>query len=202
MLKQILQIIFPGAEEKNPGTLTAYLEQVQLNLGFAYCGVLCYDDYARKLVAAVKYTKNRELIPIIQKAFLQYAPAKQADFLIPVPLNPLRLRDRGFNQSEEFAKTYAAFYGIPLCGDLVYRAVNTQKLAALSPAAREKETADIFQVWENKQKLLENKRILIVDDIITTGHTVRNLANALARYNPASIEILGVFRPKTSAPAA
>ncbi|GBR77591.1 hypothetical protein RDn1_250 [Candidatus Termititenax dinenymphae] len=194
MLKQILQILFPAPEH---GNLTVCLESAQLKIRYPYCGVFEYDDNAKKIVAAVKYHKNRELIPFIQQEFLKHAPAKKADLLIPVPLNPLRYQERGFNQAEEFVRTYAALHGIALRSDIVYRGRNTTKLAALSPDARQKETADIFQVWENKQKELAGKRIIIADDIITTGSTVKNLADVLAKYAPESIEILGVFRPTT-----
>jgi len=135
------------------------------------------------------------LIPFIQKILLKNAPKIEADLIIPVPLNPLRYQERGFNQAVEFFKLYADYHNIPLRPDIVYRAQNTQKLAGLSPDERHKETFDVFQVWGDKQKLLENKCVLIVDDIVTTGNTVKNLANALAKYNPAGIEILGMFRP-------
>ena len=195
MLEQILKIIFPAANDY--GNLTPCAEQIPADLAYTHTGVFLYDENARRLVKAIKYEKNRELIPIIQKEFLRCAPAKKADFIIPVPLNPLRFAERGFNQAEEFVRSYAEFHGIPIRSDIVYRGTNTQKLAALSSGERAKATANIFQVWENKRDLLENKRILIVDDIITTGSTVKNLADVLSHYKPAGIEILGVFRPQS-----
>jgi ComF family protein len=211
MLKQFWNLLFPqkcavcgGAAENSPlcpncGRWRPYHEHSQLALGYKYSALFEYDETAKKIIAQIKYRKNRELIPFVQEAILRHAPKIDADLLIPMPLNPLRRQERGFNQSEEFFKPYAAYQHIPLRGDLVYRGRNTQKLAALSPAERAKETADIFQVWENKRAELKNKKILLVDDIITTGATLKKLAEVVAQYNPASIEILGVFRPKLQA---
>jgi ComF family protein len=173
-----------------------YYENKPLNIGWPYRGIFEYDDRVKKIIAALKYQKNRELTPFIQKAFLAAAPPLKADMLVPVPLNPLRLKERGFNQAAEFVLPYARYHGIELRVDIVYRAENTAKLAALSPAQRQKETADIFQIWQNKRDELAGKQILIVDDIITTGGTVKKLAEKIAECAPASIEILGVFRPK------
>ncbi|GBR74089.1 putative amidophosphoribosyltransferases [Candidatus Termititenax aidoneus] len=172
-----------------------YHEHSQLALGYKYLGLFEYNETARKILAQIKYQKNRELIPFIQKSLLRHAPKIAADLLIPAPLNPLRRQERGFNQAEEFFRTYAAYYHIPLRADIVYRGKNTQKLAALSPAERERETADIFQVWANKEAELKNKKILLIDDIITTGNTLKKLAETIARCAPASIEIISVFRP-------
>jgi ComF family protein len=207
MLKQFWNLLFPqkcavcgGAADRSPlcpncACLRPYHEHSQLALGYKYLGLFEYDKTARKILAQIKYQKNRELIPFIQKSLLQHAPKIAADLLIPAPLNPLRWQERGFNQAEEFFRTYAAYYHIPLRADIVYRGRHTQKLAALSPAERAKETTDIFQVWTNKAAELKNKKILLADDIITTGNTLKKLAEIIARHAPASIEIISVFRP-------
>jgi len=208
MLKQFWNILFPvkcvvcgDTLESVPlcarcRDLPVYLESQQLNLGYKYCGVFLYEEKARKIISAIKYQCNRELIPYIQKLFLEKAPVVSADLIIPVPLNPLRLQKRGFNQAEEFVRLYANYHGIEMRGDIVYRAENTQKLAELSPTLRRQTIQNIFKVWENQAHKLKNKRILIVDDIITTGTTIKSLADTIQNYQPASIEILGVFRPK------
>ncbi|MDR1452416.1 MAG: hypothetical protein LBJ25_00365 [Candidatus Margulisbacteria bacterium] len=211
MLKQFWNLLFPqkcvvcgGAVDNallcsNCGRLRPYQERSPLTLGYKYLALFEYDEIARKIIAQIKYQKNRELIPFVQEALLRAAPQIDADLLIPMPLNPLRQQERGFNQSAEFFKTYAAYQHIPLRGDLVYRGRNTQKLAALSPAEREQETAAVFRVWENKRAELKNKKILLADDIITTGNTLKKLAEVIAQCAPASIEILGVFRPALQA---
>lgn len=208
MLKQFWNIFFPikcvacgDTLQSVPlctncqGSLPLYLENQQLDLDYKYQAVFAYEEKARKIIAAVKYQRNRELIPYIQKLFLEKAQLISADLIIPVPLNPLRLQERGFNQAEEFVRLYANYHNIELRSDIVYRAEHTQKLAELSPAERQKKTKNIFQVWENKCHKLKDKKILIVDDIITTGTTVKNLADTIQKYQPANIEILGVFRP-------
>ena len=207
MLKQFWNLFFPqkcvvcgGPADNAPlcpscGRLRPCQERRQLALGYKYLALFEYDTTARKIIAQIKYQKNRELIPLVQEALLWQAPKIDADLLIPMPLHPLRRQERGFNQVEEFFKTYAAYQHIPLRSDLVYRGRNTQKLAALSPAEREKETTDIFQVWENKGAELKNKKVLLADDIITTGNTLKKLAEVIAQSAPASIEIIGVFRP-------
>ena len=207
MWKQLLNILFPvkcvgcGRSQDNTllcpscGQFLPYNNKDALPLDHKHFVLFTYDDRAKKIIAQIKYHKNRELIPFIQKILLKNAPKIEADLIIPVPLNPLRYQERSFNQAEEFFKLYAEYHNIPLCSDIVYRAKNSQKLAGLSPDERQKEIVDIFEIWAEKQKLLENKRILIVDDIITTGSTVKNLAYTIQKHHPASIEILGVFRP-------
>lgn len=211
MLKQFWSLLFPqkcavcgGPADNAPlcsscGRLRPYHESRQLALGCKYLGLFEYDETAKKIIAQIKYQKNRELIPLVQEALLREAPKISADLLIPMPLNPLRQQERGFNQVEEFFKTYAAYHHIPLRNDLVYRGRNTQKLAALSPAERKKETTDVFQIWENKRAELKNKKVLLADDIITTGVTLKKLMEVVAQCAPASVEILGVFRPAAQA---
>ncbi|MDR2429194.1 MAG: phosphoribosyltransferase domain-containing protein, partial [Candidatus Margulisbacteria bacterium] len=62
-----------------------------------------------------------------------------------------------------------------------------------------KETTDVFQIWENKRAELKNKKVLLADDIITTGVTLKKLMEVVAQCAPASVEILGVFRPAAQA---
>lgn len=117
MLKQFWNLLFPqkcvvcgGAADRSPlcsncARLRPYHEHSQLTLGYKYLGLFEYDEPARKILAQIKYQKNRELIPFIQKSLLQHAPKIAADLLIPAPLNPLRRQERGFNQVEEFFQT-------------------------------------------------------------------------------------------------
>lgn len=111
---------------------------------------------------------------------------KQFDCVIPIPLHWQRYAQRGFNQAEEIAKVISAAHGIPVsCG--VKRAKATEYQASLEYEGRQKNVADVFKLAHSARADYRDKHLLIVDDVMTTGATLKALARVLAECKPASI---------------
>lgn len=103
----------------------------------------------------------------------QLAPV---DCLVPVPLHPARLRERGFNQSAEIAAGLGAALGVPVCPQLVRRRRNTRQQALLSAEERR---ANLCGAFARLASPPASARIGIVDDVWTTGETMAACAQAV-----------------------
>lgn len=98
------------------------------------------------------------------------------DCLIPVPLHKKREAERGYNQAEVLAKAMGRRLNIPVCTDLVVRKINTRPLKYENPEGRQNNLKKAFIMAQNDVKL---KRVIIVDDIYTTGSTMDALSSVL-----------------------
>jgi len=99
--------------------------------------------------------------------------------LIPIPLHKKKLRKRGFNQAEEIAKELANRLEIPLLLNCLKKAKTTSPQAELSKKEREENIKGVF--WIKNEHLIKNKKILLVDDIYTTGATMEEAAKILKK---------------------
>lgn len=101
-----------------------------------------------------------------------------SDFIIiPVPLYKARLKQRGFNQADEIAKDLSSILKIPILNNCLKKIKNTKNQADLEKIERLNNLKSAFKI-EN-QKLILNKKILLVDDVFTTGHTIEECAKVL-----------------------
>jgi len=100
------------------------------------------------------------------------------DMVVPVPLHASRRYYRGFNQAEELAREIARRLEVPLQADILYMARRTKQQARLPAARREVNVRGAFAVADD-DGVLEGKRIILVDDVTTTGATLRENARAL-----------------------
>jgi ComF family protein len=112
------------------------------------------------------------------------------DALVPLPLSPRRLRERGYNQAVEIARTLASELRLPLAIAGVSRPVDAEAQSRLGARARKANVADAFRV----DARLRGRRLAIVDDVITTGATVNALAAALRAAGAARVEAVAVAR--------
>lgn len=109
------------------------------------------------------------------------------DLIIPVPLHPSKLLSRGYNQSEFFATGLSSILGMPTDFINLYRAVKTSSQTKKKAYDRFKNMEDIFRL--NTPKELENKHILLVDDVVTTGSTLEACANTILKIPGTKISI-------------
>jgi ComF family protein len=116
------------------------------------------------------------------------------DLLAPVPLSAERLQQRGFNQSLEIARTLARLIGIDLVAQLALRVRDTQAQAALPIAARRKNIRHAFVIEPHNVALVQGRHIGIIDDVMTTGETLQELAITLKRCGAAQVTNLVVAR--------
>ena len=112
------------------------------------------------------------------------------DLLLPVPLHRRRLRQRGFNQSIEITRLAARHHGIPLDYDSVWRIRKTDPQTELPLTKRKQNVRDAFEVRVRVKGL----SVVLVDDVITSGHTVGELARILKRAGAREVGAWGIAR--------
>jgi len=149
-----------------------------------------YCDKSKVLVLSLKYYGNTYMSRYIAQVMRDKLEFEQlsADYIIPVPLHKKRMRIRGFNQAEKIASYLSECTNIPII-DCVKRNRNTKRLYALNKFQREKELKNAFEVKEDSEEII-GKRIILVDDIFTTGTTVNEISKKLKIYGVDEIIVL------------
>ncbi|MCK5821550.1 MAG: ComF family protein [Bacteroidales bacterium] len=110
--------------------------------------------------------------------------------IIPVPLHPKRQRSRGYNQSEVISRGLSIALEIPVRLDILLRTVHTKTQTAKTRAERYQNVSGKFQV--NNHEAIQNKHILLVDDVITTGATIEACAEELLKIEGTRLSVIGV----------
>lgn len=153
-----------------------------------------YRDGSRNLLRKLKFDNNLNVVPALKKILDDVSNRKEIlsllsriDFAVPVPLHQERFKERGFNQTEEIFGEWLAKKNLPL-KNLLIRRLPTPKLYDLSKAEREKILSGAFAAAENIN--LRGKKILIVDDIFTTGTTCKECAKVLLSLGAKEISVL------------
>ena len=118
----------------------------------------------------------------------------EIDVIIPIPLHPKRLRERGYNQSEYIAKGLSDITGIPVDTTHVTRIRNTPKQALQKGDERRSNVEEAFAV--NHPEQMYHKHILLVDDLITTGETVRACLKAMKRFRGAKFSVFALCKAR------
>lgn len=112
------------------------------------------------------------------------------DILVPVPLHPKREKERGYNQSLEICKGISEVTGIPIDSNTLIRKVNNKSQTKNSRFDRWKNVEDIFSITDSTA--FQNKHILLVDDVITTGSTLESCVKEILKCDGARISIYAV----------
>ena len=108
------------------------------------------------------------------------------DLVVPVPLHPVREREREFNQAERLARRLARQHGLPLLTGVVSRGMDTRPQTRLSREARAENMRSVFQPGRSAQAA-EGRRVVLVDDVLTTGATASACARVLRRVGAAEV---------------
>ena len=116
----------------------------------------------------------------------------EIDIIVPMPLHPRRLRERGYNQSEYIARGISEIIGKPVDSEHVLRVRHTPKQAQKEGEERKTNVAQAFEVVNPKD--LADKRILVVDDLITTGETMKACIKAMHRIKGATFTVFALCR--------
>lgn len=151
-----------------------------------------YDDVARTLVHALKYQDRTDLAPTMGRWMARAGNEllKEADALIPVPLHWQRGWSRRYNQSGVLARVIAAQADIPVWGDVLQRTRQTRQQVGLSRAERSRNVQGAFSVAAEKKSAIQGRRVILIDDVLTSGATVDTCARALLRAKAASVDVL------------
>ena len=114
--------------------------------------------------------------------------------VVPIPLHPVRKRERGYNQSEKLSRGLAEELACPIHPGILKRIRYTDTQTALNAEERQKNVSDVFQV--RPKKLGEIKHILLLDDVITTGATMNQCAKKLRECGAEKIIGVSLSRPR------
>lgn len=137
-----------------------------------------YGGPARRAVRALKYGQAREVAPILGAQLATAIPPQwQIVGVVPVPLHPLRERERGFNQSGLLASAIADALEVPYAPAALRRERRTRQQAKLSGTERRSNVAGAFTADASQ---LSEGAVLLVDDVLTTGSTLLACRNVLA----------------------
>ena len=158
--------------------------------------VLRYGETARRLVAGLKYADRLHLTPTLSEWLWRCGAELLADaeLLVPVPLHRRRLIARRFNQSALLALGVSRRSGVPAAPDMLVRHRATPAQAGLSRSRRARNVRGAFHVPPALRAGLAERRILLVDDVVTTGATAAACARVLRRAGAARIDVLSLAR--------
>lgn len=158
-----------------------------------------FDGAARELVHKLKYGDRTELA-LTMGAMMAQAGRElltDAELIVPVPLHRFRLWTRRFNQASALAAVLARQGHAPLAHDALVRVKRTRQQVGLTRAQRADNLQGAFRVPPSARPQLEGRRVLLVDDVLTTGATANAAARALLRGGAAGVDILTFARVVT-----
>jgi ComF family protein len=152
-----------------------------------------YDGTARRLVHKLKYGDRLDLSRAMG-AWMAHAGREilgDADALVPVPLHFSRLWRRRFNQAAELARGIAAEgRPLPILTDALTRSRATRSQVGLSAGERRRNLAGAFRVSDQGRALVAGRRLVLIDDVMTTGATLDAAARVLRRAGAAEVDAL------------
>lgn len=156
-----------------------------------------YDDFSKKAVLAFKFQDKCYLAKIFAK-WLKLAGndifKAGVDLMIPVPLSYRRLFKRGYNQSVLLARELSKLTGVEIDVTSLVKVKNTKAQSTLLGKSRLKNIKNAFEV--KKPDKIKNKRIVLIDDVMTTGATLSECAKVLLKAGAKSVDTLTVARTK------
>ena len=158
--------------------------------------LLKYEGLVRKLLIDYKFNDKSYLYKtfceIIKNDKKTLDFIKSYDIIIPVPIHKKRMKTRGYNQSELIARELAKTYGNKMYTDVLIKIKNNKAQSTLNKEERENNAKNVYKLC--KLEKINNKKVLILDDIYTTGATVKECALELSKANVKEIGIFTVAK--------
>lgn len=171
------------------------LTQVNLVLSFLR---FSKKGISQRILHQLKYKHKPELGNVMGRLYayllLEHGVAGSWEAVVPVPLHPVKFKRRGYNQSERFAEGLAEILNIPL-NNALNRVKYTETQTNKTRLQRWANVEQVFQL--SKEAAIDNKNILLVDDVMTTGATLAVCANSLLYSGALSVDIAVIAAGKT-----
>jgi ComF family protein len=159
-----------------------------------------YDEASRGLILKFKHGDQQQFADLFA-LWLSRAAADLlagADAVVPVPLHPLRLLDRRFNQAAEIARPLSRRARLDYLPDALVRARHTLSQGGRSARGRRLNVKSAFAVPESGRRRIRGRRILLVDDVLTTGATAEACARALLAAGARAVDLAVVARVRNA----
>lgn len=167
-------------------------DNINVNENIDIMHIFDYKEIIRKLIINYKFNDKSYLYKtfceFIVKRKKSFDFIKSYDIIIPVPIHKKRMRKRGYNQSELIAKELAKKAEIKCYTDVLLKIKNNKMQSTLNKKEREENTKNVYKL-KNEEKIY-NKKVLIFDDIYTTGATITSCIKELEKVNVNKIGIL------------
>ncbi|HTP90189.1 MAG TPA: ComF family protein [Xanthobacteraceae bacterium] len=151
-----------------------------------------FDDVSRALVHNLKYGDRLDLAPMMGR-WISHAGREllaEADALVPVPLHWRRLWARRFNQSAMLATRISAESGVPVATFALKRVRATAQQVGLTRTQRSANVQGAFRVPDEGKAAVAGRKLVVIDDVLTSGATVEGCARALLRAGAANVDVL------------
>lgn len=156
----------------------------------------CYSSELSRIVQALKFDGRQDLAgllaPLLASTFLESWSSQEIDFIVPVPLHPKRKRARGYNQAALLGKALGNLLGLPCYDRTLARTRATLPQVGLSDTERSHNVRHAFRCA--RPTAVQGRRILLVDDVMTTGSTVASASEALLEAGAMRVCVLTVAR--------
>jgi ComF family protein len=165
--------------------------------GFARArAALCYDAASQSLILPFKHADRTELAPVLAAMMARAGSAllAETDAILPVPLHRGRLIARRYNQAALLAACLARHASRPWLPDTLMRQRATTPLGELSAAARRAEVSGAFEIRPSRQPAIQGRRLLLIDDVMTSGATASACAAVALQAGAAAVDVLVAAR--------
>lgn len=151
-----------------------------------------HKDTARDLVSRLKYGERLDLATLMAKMMVQAGRdvLEDADLLVPVPMHRLRLWQRRYNQAALLANAVSRLTGVPVCLDALRRVRHTRAQVGLRRPERQQNLQGAFGIAPEHQALITGRRVVVIDDVRTTGSTLNACAHILRKAGATRIDVL------------
>lgn len=164
---------------------------------FQRCRAACiYDEHSRELILKLKHADRTDLAGLFAR-WLSRAGADlldEADAIVPVPVHRSRMLSRRYNQVAEIARPLARMAALAYLPDALIRKRDTDSQGGKSATGRRRNVAAAFAVPEARRHRVVGRRIVLIDDVLTTGATAEGCARALLAAGAASVTLSVVAR--------
>ena len=194
-------VMFKGREDDNHLCGECLVKPKKFRIARA---AMVYDPQLMAVIHRFKYAAKTQLAGplsrLIIAVYLQYWPNEEMDLILPVPLHPKKMRQRGFNQSYLLVANWRSSFKrgvdkrsmIPVKTDVLVRTKATLQQAGLGRQRRMQNIKDAFKV--RIPEAVYGKKVLLIDDVYTTGATVNECARMLLKAGAQNVDVLTAAR--------
>ena len=160
-----------------------------------------YDETSRDLILKLKHADRTDVAGLMARWLSRAARPllQEAEILVPVPLHRWRLLRRRYNQAAEIARPLARAWGLTFLPDALERVRDTDTQGGKSASGRRRNVAGAFSVPPRLRDRLAGRRVLLVDDVLTTGATAHACARALKAAGAAAVDVAVIAKVRAGA---